>query len=65
MPAQLTTSLKLLPCGSATALSHLVVVKSLPSACFLTGNRKLLMKQRPEKLLERGWQSGARLGFQG
>lgn len=65
MPAWLRTSLKLLPHGSATALSHLRAVKFLLSAFCLAGNRKLLMKQRLEKLLVWGQQSGAPLGFQG
>lgn len=44
-----------LPHGLAMAPSLLVAVKPLPSAYFLAGNRKLLTKQRSEKLLEQLW----------
>lgn len=54
-----------LPHGLAMAPSLLVAVNPLPPSYFLAGNRKLLTKQRLEKLLEQLWWSGAPVGFGG
>lgn len=54
-----------LPHGSAMAPSLLVVANPPPPSYFLAGNRKLLTKQRSEKLLEQLWWSSEPVGFGG